>query len=99
MKRHDFVNIWSDDAELPERKLIYVGNPSDEIWTTKAGNKLTVYIVPRFVCVAAGIFVYFAIVDPYADNGVLNNGYIEGIGYTHKASAYLVCVAYRPIVS
>ena len=42
MKRHDFVNIWSDDAALPERKLIYVGNPSDEIWTTKAGNKLTV---------------------------------------------------------
>lgn len=42
MKRHDFVNMWSDDAALPERKLIYVGSPSDEIWTTKAGNKLTV---------------------------------------------------------
>ena len=42
MKRHDLVNIWSDDAALPERKLIYVGNPSDEIWTTKAGDKLTV---------------------------------------------------------
>ena len=37
-----FVNMWSDDAAFPEQKLIYVGNPSDEIWTTKAGNKLTV---------------------------------------------------------
>lgn len=37
-----FVNMWSDDAAFPEQKLIYTGNSSDEIWTTKAGGKLTV---------------------------------------------------------
>lgn len=37
-----FVNMWSDDAVLPERKLIHAGNSSDEIWTTKAGVNLTV---------------------------------------------------------
>lgn len=37
-----FVNLWSDDAECPDRKLIYIGNPSDEIWTAKNGTKLIV---------------------------------------------------------
>jgi len=37
-----FVNMWSDNAVLPERKLIYAGNPSEEIWTTQTGKRLTV---------------------------------------------------------
>lgn len=42
--RGDFINIWDvcSGFSLPERKLIYAGNPSDEIWTTKAGKRLTV---------------------------------------------------------
>lgn len=42
MTRHDFINIWSDDTAFPERNLIYAGNPSNVIWITKNGKKLTV---------------------------------------------------------
>lgn len=36
------LNRWSDDIECPENYPIYVGNSSEEIWTTKSGAKIRV---------------------------------------------------------
>ena len=36
------VNRWSDGIESPENNPIYVGNPSNEIWTTKEEKRIRV---------------------------------------------------------
>lgn len=36
------INRWSDDIEFPENNPIYVGNSSDEIWTTKDEKRIRV---------------------------------------------------------
>ena len=38
----DIINRWSDGVESPENNPIYVGNPSDEIWTTKEEKRIRV---------------------------------------------------------
>ena len=37
-----FINRWSDCIECPENNPIYVGNSSDEIWTTKDERRVRV---------------------------------------------------------
>ena len=36
------INRWSDDIECPENNPMYVGNPSNEIWTTKEEKRIRV---------------------------------------------------------
>ena len=36
------INRWSDGIESPENNPIYVGNPSNEIWTTKEEKRIRV---------------------------------------------------------
>ena len=36
------INRWSDGIDSPENNPIYVGNPSDEIWTTKDEKRIRV---------------------------------------------------------
>lgn len=36
------INRWSDDIECPENNPIYVGNPSDKIWTTEDERRIRV---------------------------------------------------------
>ena len=36
------INRWSDHIDSPENNPIYVGNPSDEIWTTKDEQRIRV---------------------------------------------------------
>ena len=36
------INRWSDHIDSPDNNPIYVGNPSDEVWTTKEENRIRV---------------------------------------------------------
>ena len=36
------INRWSDHIDSPENNPIYIGNPSDEVWTTKEGQIIRV---------------------------------------------------------
>lgn len=36
------INRWSDNIESPENNPIYMGNPSDKIWTTKNERRIRV---------------------------------------------------------
>lgn len=36
------INRWSDDIECPENSPIYVGNPSNKIWTTEDERRIRV---------------------------------------------------------
>ena len=36
------INCWSDDIDCPENYPIYSGNSSNEIWTTKNGERIKI---------------------------------------------------------
>ena len=36
------INRWSDHIDSPENNPIYVGNPSNEVWTTKEEKRIRV---------------------------------------------------------
>ncbi len=36
------INRWSDDMDSPWNEPVYVGNPSNEIWTTKEEKRIRV---------------------------------------------------------
>ena len=36
------INRWDGDIDSPDNNPIYVGNPSNEVWTTKEGKRVRV---------------------------------------------------------
>lgn len=58
------INRWSDDIDCPENNPVYVGNPSDEIWTTedekhlRVGDMTDKHVINcyKFVCKTPSIY-------------------------------------------
>ena len=58
------INRWSDDIDCPENSPVYVGNPSDEIWTTqdekhlRVGDMTDAHVINcyKFVCKTPSIY-------------------------------------------
>lgn len=59
-----FINRWSDNIDSPENHPVYIGNPSDEIWTTEDKRQLRVgdmsdaYVINcyKFVCKTPNVY-------------------------------------------